>query len=104
MILEITKIYIGSTITKLPQNMKLPHYHCQSTVTEIQAAMTEKLGLHTSGRIEFNGIGSELPCAAPASKFISTTINLLMADGQQISSPGGCGWFEIEEGVVGNKT
>lgn len=84
--------------------MKLPYYHWQSTVTEIQAAVTEKLGLDTSGQTEFNGIDSELPRVAPASKFSSTIVNLSMADGQQISSPSGCGWFEIEEGVVGNKT
>lgn len=84
--------------------MKLSYYHCQSMVTEIQAAMTEKLGLDTSGQTEFNGIGNDLPRAAPALEFSSTTVNLSMADGQQIGSPGGCGWFEIKEGVVGKKT
>ena len=72
-------------------------------VTEIWSTLAGKYGLDTFGQAKFNDTSGELQRVATMPESSSVAVNFQQLDGGETMTPGGYGWLEMKEGVVGNK-
>ncbi|KAK9177100.1 hypothetical protein WN944_029119 [Citrus x changshan-huyou] len=75
----------------------------KSVSFSIKSTLAGKHGLDTFGQAEFNGTGGELQRAATTPESSSAAVKFQQLAGGETVTPGGCGWSEMEEGVVRNK-